>query len=58
MNHFYFILLIEGYGCGLRTIGNQKPPVDNQNDFFMHFLVMSCNEQVARDGRNGQVFFY
>jgi hypothetical protein len=30
----------------------------NQNDFFVHFLAMNCNGQVATYGCNGQVFFY
>ena len=27
-------------------IGNQKPMVNNHNKSFMHFLIMSCNEQL------------
>jgi hypothetical protein len=35
----------------------QEPHVNNQNDLFVHFLVISRNGQVATDGCNGQVFF-
>ena len=35
----------------------QEPHVNNQNDLFMHFLVINRNGQVATDGCNGQVFF-
>jgi len=34
---------------------NQKFLVDNQ--IHLHFLIMSCNGQVATDGFNGQLFF-
>lgn len=42
----------------LWTIENPKPLVDNQSDIFSHFLDMSCNEQVATNDHNGQVFFF
>lgn len=42
----------EVFSCGFGRIGNQKPPVDNQIDFYMHFLAMSCNIQAATDGWN------
>jgi hypothetical protein len=44
-----------GYGFG--TMGNQNPSVDNQNDLFMHCLVMSYNAQVVMNGCSGQVSF-
>ena len=53
-----FWLSIGGSSCGLWTIGNQRLPVDNQNDLFMHFLATSYNKQVVTDGCNGQGFFY
>ena len=45
-------------------VGNQRVfylsiffSVSNQNDLLMHFLVMSCNGQVAMDGWDKQIFF-
>ena len=38
-------------------MNNHNPWVDNQNDYFMRFLAMSHNDQVAAGGCNGQVFF-
>ena len=35
--------------CNYERIGNQNPLIGNQIDFSMHFLAMSCNEQVATD---------
>jgi hypothetical protein len=46
--HKYIILVVVVW-----TMGHQNPPVDNPNDFFMHFLAMSRNGQVAIDGSNG-----
>jgi hypothetical protein len=46
------------FGYGFWTIGNHKPPVDNQNHLFMHLLVMNCKEQIATDGCNGQVVIW
>ena len=45
------------YYHGSWTVGNQNTLLDNQNDLSMHLLAMSCNEQVATDICNGQVFF-
>ena len=39
----------------MSKICNQKPPVDNQSDSYVHCLAMSCNGQVATDGWNRQV---
>ena len=35
---------------------DHKPPVDNQYDLYMHFLITDCNGQVAKDGCDGLSF--
>ena len=48
-------LSIAGYD--LPKNRNQKPPVNNQSDLFMHFLVISRNAKSQWNSGNGQVFF-
>ena len=43
--------------CRFSITRNPKRPVDNQIDLLMHFLVMSCNGQVATYGCNGHNSF-
>lgn len=47
-----------GFGYTLSKNCNQKPPLSNQSDLFMHFPAMICNGLVTTDGCNGQVFLY
>lgn len=42
-----FGCIVESSGHGFGRIDGQKPPVDNWNDLFMHFLATSLNRQVC-----------
>lgn len=36
-------------------MGNQNPPVVNQDDLIMYILVVGSNSQIATDGCNGVI---